>query len=495
MAALTTSLYGTRINGALKVSAGRRVGAIEGHSKGRVCVCVARATTRTFTSHSRGGQIVLTPNVRKVGLGIGVGAGLPSHHATARTTLRGDAIRLHAAAAASEGEASGKVRRVNTTTHTHPTPSPRYDTFAITLTRSGHCFLRFIAKDDVRLEGRCLTDADPTPHPSPSQQKSSTTVVPIVNKGKLQTRIISALILSAFGLFVTCTGGWVWAVWMAGASYLSAREYFTMVPNMTSELPNPIPKWACDVSIVVCTSFALVLQACGAKTSAVVMTTLGSFAIVAFLLTTKQDEPHFSQYTAALFGIIYCGALPAFWVKLRALAFSNQALTNIAVQASGSKFVDAWPKLLGGPECWTTGLIVTVITVSCIIASDVGAYAFGKTFGKTQMIKVSPNKTVEGAAGGLLCTTLTAFGLRQLFGWHAGVIQTLVLGALVFFAAVAGDLMESVMKRNAGMKDSGDIIPGHGGFLDRFDSYMFTGISVYFYIVTVMPYWFVGMVL
>lgn len=189
-----------------------------------------------------------------------------------------------------------------------------------------------------------------------------------------------------------------------------------------------------------CTSFALVAQACGAKTSAVVMTTLASFGLVAFLLTTKQDEPHFSQYTAALFGIVYCGALPAFWVKLRALTYSNQALRNIAAQASGSKFVEAWPQILGGPEAWTTGLIVTVITVSCIIASDVGAYAFGKTFGKTQMIKISPNKTVEGALGGLLCTTLTAFMLRQLFGWHAGVIQTLVLGALVFFRVRRGRL-------------------------------------------------------
>ena len=72
--------------------------------------------------------------------------------------------------------------------------------------------------------------------------------------------------------------------------------------------------------------------------------------------------------------------------------------------------------VLGGPEAWTTGLIVTVITVSCIIASDVGAYVFGKTFGKHQLIKISPNKTVEGAAGGLLCTMLVAFGLRQLFG-------------------------------------------------------------------------------
>ena len=321
------------------------------------------------------------------------------------------------------------------------------------------------------------------------------TVTPVVNKGKLQTRVVSALCLGAFGLFVTCTGGWVWAVWMAGASYLSAKEYFTMVPNMTSELPHPPPKWACDVSVLVCTMFCLVLQACGARTGALVMSVLGAFGVVAFLLTTKQDEPHFSQYTAALFGIVYCGALPAFWVKLRALAFSESARVAIAVRASGSRFVESWPSILGGPEAWTTGLIVTVITVSCIIASDVGAYAFGKTFGKTQLIKISPNKTVEGAAGGLLCTMLTAFGLRQLLGWHAGAIQTVVLGALVFFAAVAGDLMESVMKRNAGMKDSGDIIPGHGGFLDRFDSYMFTGVSVYFYIVTVMPYWFVGMVL
>ena len=318
-------------------------------------------------------------------------------------------------------------------------------------------------------------------------------MTPVVNKGKLQTRVVSALCLGAFGLFVTCTGGWVWAVWMAGASYLSAKEYFTMVPNMTSELPHPPPKWACDVSVIVCTLFCLVLQACGARTGALVMSVLGAFGIVAFLLTTKQDEPHFSQYTAALFGIVYCGALPAFWVKLRALAFSESA--TVAVGASGSRFVEAWPSILGGPDAWTTGLIVTVITVSCIIASDVGAYAFGKTFGRTQLIKISPNKTVEGALGGLLCTMLTAFGLRQLFGWHAGAVQTIVLGALVFFAAVAGDLMESVMKRNAGMKDSGDIIPGHGGFLDRFDSYMFTGVSVYFYIVTVMPYWFVGMVL
>ena len=241
-------------------------------------------------------------------------------------------------------------------------------------------------------------------------------MTPKVNKGKLQTRVLSALTLGAFGLFVTCTGGWVWAMWMAGASYLASKEYFTMVPNMQSELPHPPPKWAGDASIFLCTIFALVLQACGAKTSALVMTTLAAFGVVAFLLTTRQDEPHFSQYTATLFGIVYCGALPSFWVKLRALAYSKSA--TIATGASGSRFVEAWPTVLGGPEAWTTGLIVTVITVSYIIASDVGAYAFGKTFGKASSSR-SPEHTVEGAAG-LAGTLLTAFGLRQLLGGTRG---------------------------------------------------------------------------
>jgi phosphatidate cytidylyltransferase len=111
------------------------------------------------------------------------------------------------------------------------------------------------------------------------------------------------------------------------------------------------------------------------------------------------------------------------------------------------------------------------------------------------LIPLSPNKTIEGAVGGLVSTVGAAFALRWLLGWQAGVVQTTMLGCVIFWSAVAGDLMESVMKRNANMKDSGNIIPGHGGFLDRFDSYLFTGIAVYFFIVTVMPAWFQGVVL
>lgn len=268
---------------------------------------------------------------------------------------------------------------------------------------------------------------------------------------------------------------------------------------MTDELPHPPPKWAGDISIFLCSVFSLVVYLAGGKLTYVVMATLGAFSVVSALLITKQDDPHFSQFCATLFGIFYCGFLPSFWVKLRALAIkgasagSRKLTQNMDV--SGSGFIASWPTVLGGPEVWTTGLVVTIIAVFCIIAADVGAYGFGKTFGKHQLTAISPNKTVEGALGGLLCVVGTAFGLRFVLGWHAGVIQTLCLGMVIFWSSVAGDLMESVMKRNAGIKDSGDIIPGHGGFLDRFDSYMFTGVSVYFYMVTVMPQWFQGVVL
>lgn len=181
------------------------------------------------------------------------------------------------------------------------------------------------------------------------------------------------------------------------------------------------------------------------------------------MLITKQEDPHFSQFCATLFGIVYCGLLPSFWVKLRALAIKgasagSRKLTG-AVDVSGSGLIAGWPAVLGGPEVWTTGLVTTIIAVCCIIAADVGAYCFGKTFGKHQLTALSPNKTIEGAAGGLLCVVGTAFALRYALGWHAGMLQTACLGIVIFWSSVAGDLMESVMKRNAGIKDSGDIIP------------------------------------
>merc|ERR1711990_1194044 len=109
-----------------------------------------------------------------------------------------------------------------------------------------------------------------------------------------------------------------------------------------------------------------------------------------------------------------------------------------------------------------------------------GAYFVGKGFGQTQLTKISPNKTLEGAAGGLFGSVVASLGLSKIFGDSMSITWSIVFGTVVFFASLFGDLIESVMKRDAGLADSGNLIPGHGGLLDRIDSFMFTGAVVYF---------------
>ena len=142
---------------------------------------------------------------------------------------------------------------------------------------------------------------------------------------------------------------------------------------------------------------------------------------------------------------------------------------------------------MSGLTHWTVGLVATLMAVCCVIAADVGAYLCGKSMGRTKLSAISPKKTVEGALGGLLCSIATALSFWRLFQWPAHPAVAAALGVLVFFASLFGDLIESVMKRDAGLKDASDLIPGHGGLLDRFDSYIFTGAIVYFQLKFVVP--------
>ena len=196
--------------------------------------------------------------------------------------------------------------------------------------------------------------------------------------------------------------------------------------------------------------------------------------------------------------------------------------------------------LLGGLSQWTVGLLATVMAVACIVAADVGAYFFGKQWGRTKLTEISPKKTVEGAAGGLLCSTAVAIAFCRVLrcarrvltllrckgaccclleeqvatsqqwhllfvaehacqwstqhepdgsccSWPASPVAAAILGVIIFFASLFGDLLESAMKREAGLKDASNLIPGHGGLLDRFDSYLFTGGIVFWFTRFVLP--------
>jgi len=106
-----------------------------------------------------------------------------------------------------------------------------------------------------------------------------------------------------------------------------------------------------------------------------------------------------------------------------------------------------------------------------IWAADIGAFITGKLFGKNKLAKVSPNKTWEGAIGGLFFTCLVGWSGISALGLNvANSIEYMIIILMIGIASVFGDLFESALKRAANIKDSGNLLPGHGGLLDRLDS-------------------------
>ena len=118
------------------------------------------------------------------------------------------------------------------------------------------------------------------------------------------------------------------------------------------------------------------------------------------------------------------------------------------------------------------GAWILLFVMGLVWAADSGAYFFGKAFGKHKLAPaVSPGKTIEGMLGGLFTASLLAIGVTWFMGFVPAKMGTVLLCSLLaVLASVLGDLAESMFKREAGIKDSGTLLPGHGGILDRIDS-------------------------
>ena len=119
------------------------------------------------------------------------------------------------------------------------------------------------------------------------------------------------------------------------------------------------------------------------------------------------------------------------------------------------------------------GMMAYLWILMVVAGSDIGAYFTGKAIGKTQFSPTSPNKTIEGVVGGVILGVV----LGGMVGTHYVALQTaLLISLVVSLASIFGDLYESYLKRQAGVKDSGTLFPGHGGMLDRVDGYLFGGV-------------------
>jgi phosphatidate cytidylyltransferase len=172
--------------------------------------------------------------------------------------------------------------------------------------------------------------------------------------------------------------------------------------------------------------------------------------IVARLFSRRPVEGALEDIAVTLFGIVYVALLFSFQVAIHAGPPGKQWLVFL--------FLVIW-------------------------ASDIGAYYVGTAFGKHRLYeKISPKKSIEGLLGGILASVLVAILCKLWLVPAAGWAEAALLGAFLALVGTVGDLAESLIKRSAGVKDSGTIIPGHGGILDRMDSMLFAAPMLFFYL-------------
>jgi len=142
-------------------------------------------------------------------------------------------------------------------------------------------------------------------------------------------------------------------------------------------------------------------------------------------------------------------------------------------------------------ELTNPGFFFLVLVFACTFMNDTGAYFVGKQLGKHKLSpNISPGKTIEGTVGGLLVSVITAFVFNIIFSSPLSFIWVLIFGLAIGIAAIFGDLAESSIKRGGGVKDSGGLVPGHGGIMDRFDSFFFVFPVAYY--LTVLFYYSKG---
>ena len=261
------------------------------------------------------------------------------------------------------------------------------------------------------------------------------------------TRIISALLALPLVIWATVHGGWAFGVLVLAVGAATLTEFMGMVLGEDRILQVTL------TVIGLVWMLAIMTGAVGGRAGPVAVSAVLLAVLVAFLLRPGSMDSVGARAALSVMGLWWAAGLLAVTATLRGLP-DGMGWVFLA-------FVLAW-------------------------GSDTGAYFSGRLFGRHRLYpKVSPNKTWEGAIGGIVVATGGAFVCRWVVG---PPVETLHLAALAILASIlgqAGDLAESMLKRTVGVKDSGSIMPGHGGLFDRVDSLLFVGPVLMAYAVVV----------
>lgn len=273
----------------------------------------------------------------------------------------------------------------------------------------------------------------------------------------LAKRILTGIIGGALTIFIIYEGNWLFFIMMTLLALLGWYEYGNLVRKLNANLADRVgAAWiVCFLSAYWFNSVKLVL---------LLAVAMMLWLLLQTVLRHNKIKPVDSAYT--LYGLIY--VVGGFWAML--------ALRSGLIAASMT------------PHFSTVMLeparFILFLLVFSTWASDTFAFAVGKAAGKTKLCPtISPGKTQEGAIGGFVGTIVVALIFSAIFGFS--LLHGFAIGLIVAIAAPLGDLVESILKRVCDVKDSGTLIPGHGGVLDRFDSLLFAAPAVYVYITLI----------
>ncbi|OGS19088.1 MAG: hypothetical protein A2219_05540 [Elusimicrobia bacterium RIFOXYA2_FULL_50_26] len=268
----------------------------------------------------------------------------------------------------------------------------------------------------------------------------------------LLPRLITAIIGIPLVALTVYWGGVPFLVLMFGVVFLSLREFFFLAGH---------GKYNAQPVLGIITGLILLVSI--------------------FLNGTALGAAGENQGTAAMLTLLL---IPLYAREMMRKPL-DRAIERISITFFGSFFI-AWTlgHLLLLRNLQPAGMGYVYFLIGVIWLLDTGAYAVGIRFGKRKLAEtVSPKKTIEGALGGTIVSVLAALLCRLLFlRENITPLEAVIAGLFIALIAQFSDLSESLLKRDVGVKDSANLLPGHGGMLDRFDSFLFTAPLFYYYL-------------
>jgi phosphatidate cytidylyltransferase len=196
----------------------------------------------------------------------------------------------------------------------------------------------------------------------------------------------------------------------------------------------------------------------------------------AFWVYHAWNDPFYEVFDSNYFkALVVLSALTSLLIWVKIVIMKNVVNAAFLIWLTGLIYLGlpfSFAILLAHfPDGYEPNMILGILIL--VWLNDSGAYLFGKSLGRRPLApKISPNKTVEGFAGGMFTTLVIAFAVHRVFDlldfWH-----WLIMALIVSISSPMGDILESQLKRNRQLKDSGRFLPGHGGALDRFDGFVF----------------------